>query len=34
MNLAKGALAALILMATVQAEAASEPHPVPLLKFA
>lgn len=33
MNLAKGALAAVVLLATVQAEAASEPHPLPLLKF-
>ena len=34
MNLAKGVLAAVVLLATVQAEAASEPHPLPLLKFA
>jgi hypothetical protein len=33
MNLAKGVLAAVVLLATVQAEAASEPHPLPLLKF-
>lgn len=34
MNLAKGALVALILAAAVQAEAASEAHPLPLLRFA
>lgn len=34
MNLAKGVLAGVVLLATVQAEAASEPHPIPLLKFA
>lgn len=28
MNLAKGVLAAVVLLATVQAEAASEPHPL------
>ncbi|AYW42619.1 TPA: DotI/IcmL family type IV secretion protein [Pseudomonas aeruginosa] len=33
MKLVKSALAAVVLLATVQAEAASEPHPLPLLKF-
>ncbi|MEV1965800.1 DotI/IcmL family type IV secretion protein [Pseudomonas aeruginosa] len=34
MSAVKGALVAVVLIATAQAEAASEPHPLPLLKFA
>lgn len=34
MKLVKRALAAVVLLATVQAEASSEPHPLPLLRFA
>ncbi|MFU3684651.1 DotI/IcmL family type IV secretion protein [Pseudomonas aeruginosa] len=34
MKLVKRALAAVVLLATAQAEAAGEPHPLPLLKFA
>lgn len=34
MKLVKSALAAVVMLATVQAEAASEAHPLPLLRFA